>query len=68
MLVVLSARMLDDGEPSSRSCGTTSVQVASIFNAFGSRVEIFETGPRILPAEDKDVAAAVATRARFPLI
>jgi pyruvate/2-oxoglutarate dehydrogenase complex dihydrolipoamide dehydrogenase (E3) component len=41
--------------------GATGVQVASIFNAFGSRVELFETGPRILSAEDKDVAAAVAT-------
>ena len=34
--------------------------VASIFNAFGSRVELFETGPRILAAEDAEVAAAVA--------
>jgi dihydrolipoamide dehydrogenase len=41
--------------------GATGVQVASIFNAFGSRVELFETGPRILAAEDDDVAAAVAT-------
>jgi pyruvate/2-oxoglutarate dehydrogenase complex dihydrolipoamide dehydrogenase (E3) component len=41
--------------------GATGVQVASIFNAFGSRVELFETGPRILSAEDKDVATAVAT-------
>jgi pyruvate/2-oxoglutarate dehydrogenase complex dihydrolipoamide dehydrogenase (E3) component len=41
--------------------GATGVQVASIFNAFGSRVELFETGPHILSAEDKDVAAAVAT-------
>ena len=44
--------------------GATGVQVASIFNAFGSRVELFETGPRILAAEDKDVAAAVATAFR----
>jgi pyruvate/2-oxoglutarate dehydrogenase complex dihydrolipoamide dehydrogenase (E3) component len=41
--------------------GATGAQVASIFNAFGSRVELFEMGPRILAAEDKDVAAAVAT-------
>jgi pyruvate/2-oxoglutarate dehydrogenase complex dihydrolipoamide dehydrogenase (E3) component len=41
--------------------GATGVQVASIFNAFGSRVELFEMGPRILAAEDEDVAAAVAT-------
>ena len=40
--------------------GATGVQVASLFNAFGCRVELFEAGPRILPAEDEDVAAAVA--------
>ena len=40
--------------------GATGVQVASIFNAFGSRVELFETGPRILAAEDNDVSGAVA--------
>ena len=28
--------------------GATGVQVASIFNAFGSRVQLFEAGPRIL--------------------
>ena len=44
--------------------GATGVQVASIFNAFGSRVELFETGPRILSAEDRDVAATVATAFR----
>ena len=44
--------------------GATGVQVASIFNAFGSRVELFETGPRILAAEDKDVATALATAFR----
>ena len=44
--------------------GATGVQVASIFNAFGSRVELFETGPRILAAEDEDVAAALATAFR----
>jgi dihydrolipoamide dehydrogenase len=44
--------------------GATGVQVASIFNAFGCRVELFETGPRILAAEDKDVAAEVATAFR----
>ena len=44
--------------------GATGVQVASIFNAFGSRVELFETGPRILSAEDEDVAAAVAAAFR----
>ena len=40
--------------------GATGAQVASIFNAFGSRVQLFERGPRILPTEDDDVAAAVA--------
>ena len=44
--------------------GATGVQVASIFNAFGTRVELFETGPRILSAEDKDVATAIATAFR----
>ena len=44
--------------------GATGVQVASIFNAFGSRVELFEAGPRILSAEDEDVAAAVAATFR----
>jgi pyruvate/2-oxoglutarate dehydrogenase complex dihydrolipoamide dehydrogenase (E3) component len=44
--------------------GATGMQVASIFNAFGCRVELFETGPRILPAEDEDVAAAVAAACR----
>jgi pyruvate/2-oxoglutarate dehydrogenase complex dihydrolipoamide dehydrogenase (E3) component len=40
--------------------GATGVQVASIFNAFGSKVELFEAGPRILAGEDADVSAAVA--------
>jgi dihydrolipoamide dehydrogenase len=44
--------------------GATGVQIASIFNAFGSRVELFEAGPRILAQEDEDVAAAVATAFR----
>ncbi len=37
----------------------TGVQVASIFNAFGSHVTLFEAAPRILMSEDHDVAAAV---------
>ena len=41
-------------------CGATGVQVASIFNTFGSRVQLFEAGPNILPSEDDDVAAAIA--------
>ncbi|HXU68354.1 MAG TPA: NAD(P)/FAD-dependent oxidoreductase [Polyangia bacterium] len=40
--------------------GATGVQVASIFNAFGTRVDLFQAGPRILPTEDEDVATAVA--------
>jgi pyruvate/2-oxoglutarate dehydrogenase complex dihydrolipoamide dehydrogenase (E3) component len=44
--------------------GATGLQVASIFNAFGSRVELFERGPRILSTEDEDVAAAVAAAFR----
>ena len=40
--------------------GATGVQVASIFNAFGSRVTLFEAAARILMSEDQDVAAAVS--------
>ena len=44
--------------------GATGAQVASIFNAFGTRVELFEAGPRILATEDEDVAAAAAAAFR----
>jgi len=44
--------------------GATAVQVASIFNAFGTRVQLFEAGPRILRTEDEDVSAAVASAFR----
>ena len=44
--------------------GATGVQVASVFNAFGSRVELFQAGPRILPTEDEEVSAAVAAAFR----
>jgi len=44
--------------------GATGAQVASIFNDFGSRVELFEAGPCILPTEDEDVSAAVAAAFR----
>jgi pyruvate/2-oxoglutarate dehydrogenase complex dihydrolipoamide dehydrogenase (E3) component len=44
--------------------GATGAQVASIFNAFGSRVELFESGPRILAMEDEDVSAAVTASFR----
>ncbi len=40
--------------------GATGAQVASIFNAFGTRVQLFQAGPRILPTEDEDVSTAVA--------
>ncbi|MFP2901687.1 dihydrolipoyl dehydrogenase family protein, partial [Corallococcus sp. 4LFB] len=40
--------------------GATGVQVASVFAAFGTRVQLFEAGARILPTEDEDVSAAVA--------
>ena len=40
--------------------GATGVQVASVFHAFGTRVELFQAGPRILTTEDHDVSAAVA--------
>jgi pyruvate/2-oxoglutarate dehydrogenase complex dihydrolipoamide dehydrogenase (E3) component len=39
--------------------GATGVQVASIFAAFGSQVTLLEVGPRILMAEDVEVAEAV---------
>jgi pyruvate/2-oxoglutarate dehydrogenase complex dihydrolipoamide dehydrogenase (E3) component len=39
--------------------GATGAQVASIFGAFGTHVQLFEAGPRILPTEDEDVSAAV---------
>jgi dihydrolipoamide dehydrogenase len=44
--------------------GATGAQVASIFNAFGSRVQLFQAGPRILPTEDEEVSTAVATAFR----
>jgi pyruvate/2-oxoglutarate dehydrogenase complex dihydrolipoamide dehydrogenase (E3) component len=39
--------------------GATGAQVASIFNAFGAKVHMFEIAPRILMTEDEDVSAAV---------
>src|ERR1700722_572690 len=44
--------------------GATGVQLASIFNAFGSKVQLFQAGPRILPTEDEGVSAAVAAAFR----
>ena len=40
--------------------GATGVQVASIFNALGSHVELLEVAPRILMSEDEDVSVAVS--------
>lgn len=40
--------------------GATGAQVASIFGSFGSKVQLFHSGPRIIPTEDDDVSAAVA--------
>ncbi len=40
--------------------GATGAQVASIFSAFGTRVDLFQAGARILATEDADVSAAVA--------
>ena len=44
--------------------GSTGVQIASMFHAFGTRVELFERGPHILPSEDEEVVAAVAAELR----
>ena len=43
--------------------GVTGVQVASIFNAFGTRVHLVEVAPRILMSEDREVSEAVRCRA-----
>jgi dihydrolipoamide dehydrogenase len=40
--------------------GATGLQVASIFAAFGTRVSLFELGPRILPREEEDVSSCLA--------
>ena len=37
--------------------GATGAQVASVFDELGSRVQLFEAGPRILATEDPDVSA-----------
>jgi len=44
--------------------GATGAQVASVFNAFGTRVELFEAGPRILSTEEPEVSACVAAAFR----
>jgi dihydrolipoamide dehydrogenase len=44
--------------------GATGVQVASVFNALGAEVQIFEAGPRILKTEDEDVSTAMTAALR----
>ena len=44
--------------------GATGAQVASVFNAFGSRIQLFQAGPRILPTEDEEVSAVMAAAFR----
>ena len=44
--------------------GMTGAQVASIFQSFGSKVALFQAGPRILPSEDQDVSGAVVSAFR----
>ena len=44
--------------------GATGAQVASVFNAFGSRIQLFQASERILPTEDEEVSAAVAAAFR----
>jgi pyruvate/2-oxoglutarate dehydrogenase complex dihydrolipoamide dehydrogenase (E3) component len=44
--------------------GATGVQVASVFNAFGTRVQILQAGERILATEEPEVSAAVAAAFR----
>ena len=39
--------------------GSVGAQVASTFQAFGTHVQLFEAGPRILSAEEDEIAAAV---------
>ncbi len=40
--------------------GATGAQVASIFGAFGTRVQLYEAASHILATEDGDISAAVA--------
>lgn len=40
--------------------GATGLQVASVFNAFGAKVRLFQAAPRIIPTEDEDVSSAMA--------
>jgi pyruvate/2-oxoglutarate dehydrogenase complex dihydrolipoamide dehydrogenase (E3) component len=44
--------------------GATGVQVASIFDELGTRVQLFEAAPRILLTEDEDVSTTMAAALR----
>lgn len=44
--------------------GATGAQVASVFNAFGTRVQLFQAGERILPTEEPEVSTAMAAAFR----
>ena len=44
--------------------GATGVQVASVFNAFGAKIQLFEAGPRILATEDEMVSDEVSRALR----
>ena len=44
--------------------GATGAQVASVFAELGSRVTLFEAGPRILATEDEDVSRTMAASFR----
>jgi pyruvate/2-oxoglutarate dehydrogenase complex dihydrolipoamide dehydrogenase (E3) component len=44
--------------------GATGAQVASVFAELGTRVTLFEAGPRILATEDEDVSRAMAASFR----
>lgn len=39
--------------------GATGLQVASVFNAFGTKVQLFQREARIIPTEDDEVSEAV---------
>jgi len=45
--------------------GATGLQVASVFNAFGTQIQLFSSGARILSTEDEDVSAAVTDAFRL---
>ena len=45
--------------------GATGAQVASIFNAFGTHVQLFQAGSRIVPSEDESVSSEVAAQFRL---